>query len=341
MTGLSAADSVRAAVVDPRRMDLGLEQFRVDLMGYCYRMLGSAFEAEDAVQETLLRAWRGLDRFDENRAPLRSWLYAIATNVCLDMLRSAQRRARAMDLGPSAHGGPDLGVPLSEGALVQPIPDSRVLPADADPGELAAQHDTIRLAFVAALQYLPPRQRAVLILREVLCWKADEVARLLGTTGASVTSALQRARSTLKTTHIGPAEPFRPMDQAQQRLLARYCDAFERYDIETLVSLLHEDATMSMPPFRWWLCGRAEIRRVLLAAGRPCEGTRLVPTVANGSPAFAQYRPGGPHGGYQPFALIVIELSDGLIIETTSYLDAERLFPLFGLPTGTAAVTWS
>jgi RNA polymerase sigma-70 factor, ECF subfamily len=330
MTGLPAADNARAAVADPRRMDLRLEQFRVDLMGYCYRMLGSAFEAEDAVQETLLRAWRGLDRFDENRAPMRSWLYAIATNVCLDMLRSAQRRARAMDLGPSAHGGPDLGVPLSESAWVQPIPDSRVLPADADPGELAAQRDTIRLAFVAALQHLPPRQRAVLILREVLCWK-----------GASVTSALQRARSTLKTTHIGPAEPFRPMDQAQQRLLARYCDAFERYDIETLVSLLHEDATMSMPPFRWWLCGRAEIRRVLLAAGRPCEGTRLVPTVANGSPAFAQYRPGGPHGGYQPFALIVIELSDGLIIETTSYLDAERLFPLFGLPTGTAAVTWS
>jgi len=317
----------------PSGMDLRLEQFRVGLIGYCYRMLGSAFEAEDAVQETLVRAWRSLDRLDENRAPLRTWLYSIATNVCLDMLRSAQRRARAIDLGPSAPAGPGLGVPLPESAWVQPIPDSRVLPAHGDPAELAAQRETIRLAFVAALQHLPPRQRAVLILREVLCWKADEVAQLLDTTVASVTSALQRARDKLKTVHIAPAEPFQPMDQAQQRLLARYCDAFERYDVATLVSLLHEDATMSMPPFPWWLRGRADIRRALLAAGRPCEGARLVPTVANGSPAFAQYRPAGAHGHYEPFALIVIEISDGLIVETTTYLDDERLFPLFDLPT--------
>jgi len=340
VTALVAAGGARgAAVPDPRGMDFRLGQFRVELIGYCYRMLGSAFEAEDAVQETLVRAWRSLDRFDEGRAPLRSWLYAIATNVCLDMLRSAQRRARAMDLGPSAHAGPDLGVPLPESAWIQPIPDSRALPAHGDPAELAAQRETIRLAFVAALQQLPPRQRAVLILREVLCWKADEVARLLGTTVASVTSALQRARATLKAIHIAPAEPFQPMNQAQQQLLARYCDAFERYDVETLVSLLHEDATMSMPPFRWWLRGRADIRRALLAAGRPCGGARLVPTVANGSPAFAQYRPGGRHGDYEPFALIVIEVSDGLIIETATYLDADRLFPLFGLPTGIGAVT--
>jgi RNA polymerase sigma-70 factor, ECF subfamily len=328
-------------VPDPKGMDLRLDQFRVELIGYCYRMLGSAFEAEDAVQETLVRAWRSLDRFDADRAPLRSWLYAIATNVCLDMLRSAQRRARAMDLGPAAHAGPDLGVPLPEEVWIQPIPDSRALPADGDPAELAAQRETIRLAFVAALQHLPPRQRAVLILREVLCWKAGEVARLLGTTVASVTSALQRARTTLKAIQIVPAEPFQPMDQAQQHLLARYCDAFERYDVETLVSLLHEDAIMSMPPFAWWLCGRAEIRRALLAAGRPCEGTRLVPAVANGSPAYAQYRPVGPHGDYEPFALIVIEVSDGLISETTTYLDAARLFPLFGLPTGTGALVSS
>lgn len=335
MSAFSAADdALGAAMPSPREMDLRLERFRAELIGYCYRMLGSAFEAEDAVQETLVRAWRSLDRFDEDRAPLRSWLYTISTNICLDMLRSTQRRARAMDLGPSAHGGPDLGVPLPESAWVQPIPDSRVLPADGDPAELAAQRETIRLAFVAALQYLPPRQRAVLILREVLCWRADEVARLLDTTVASVTSALQRARTTLKTVPIAPAEPFQPISEAQQRLLARYCDAFERYDVETLVSLLHEDATMSMPPFPWWLRGRAEIRRALLAAGRPCEGARLVSTVANGSPAFAQYRPSGPHGRYEPFALIVIELADGLITETTTYLDAERLFPLFDLPTG-------
>ncbi len=334
MAALSAADGAwNAAAREAMGMDPRLEQFRVELIGYCYRMLGSAFEAEDAVQETLVRAWRRLDRFDEGRAPLRSWLYAIATNVCRDMLRGAQRRARAMDLGPSSSAGASLGAPLPESTWVQPIPDSRVLPASGDPAELAVQRDTIRLAFVAALQHLPLRQRAVLLLREVLCWTAEEVARLLDTTVASVTSALQRARSTLEARKIEPAEPFRPMDKAQQQLLARYCDAFERYDVQTLVSLLHEDATMSMPPFAWWLRGRDEIRRALLGAGRPCDGARLVPTVANGSPAFGQYRPSGPEGGYGPFALVVIEVSGGLITETTTFLDAERLFPLFGLPT--------
>ncbi|MEU4331281.1 sigma-70 family RNA polymerase sigma factor [Nonomuraea dietziae] len=314
-----------------------LEPHRSELVGYCYRMLGSPFEAEDAVQETLVRAWRSLDRFDERRASLRTWLYSIATNVCLDMLRSAQRRARAMDLGPQAQAGPDLGPPLPESAWVQPIPDGRLVRADGDPAEVAAQRETIRLAFVAALQHLPPRQRAVLILRDVLCWKADEVARLLDSSVASVTSALQRARATLRTVPVAPAEPYRPMDEEQRRLLARYCDAFERYDVESLVSLLHEDATTSMPPFPWWRRGRAEIREMLLAAGRPCEGARLLPTVANGSPAFAQYLPTGPYGRHEPFALVVLSLSDGLITELTTYLDVGRLFPLFGLPSGEEA----
>jgi RNA polymerase sigma-70 factor, ECF subfamily len=188
------------------------------------------------------------------------------------------------------------------------------------------------------LQHLPPRQRAVLILREVLCWSADEVARLLDTTVASVNSALQRSRSTLRARNIAATEPFGPMDRAQQEFLARYCDAFERYDVESLVSLLHEDATMSMPPFPWWLRGRIEIRRAMLAAGRPCDGARLVPTVANGSPAFGQYRPSGPGGRYEPFALVVVEVSDGLIVEMTTYLDAARLFPLFDLPAGPGAL---
>jgi RNA polymerase sigma-70 factor, ECF subfamily len=338
MTALEDADRpASVGKLEPTVAGLRLEPFRVELIGYCYRMLGSGFEAEDAVQETLTRAWLSFDRFDEHRAPLRSWLYAIATNVCLDMLRSAQRRARAMDFGPATQG-PDLGVPLPERAWIQPIPDSRTLPANADPSEMAAQHDTIRLAFVAALQHLPPRQRAVLILRDVLCWKADEVAPLLGTTRASVTSSLQRARARLKTIHVEPAEAFQPFDLAQQQLLARYCEAFERHDVETLVSLLREDATMSMPPFPWWLQGRTAIRRALLAAGQPCAGTRLVPTVANGSPAFAQYRPAEPNGTCQAFALTVVELSDGLIAETTTYLDTERLFALFGLPTRIDAV---
>jgi RNA polymerase sigma-70 factor (ECF subfamily) len=334
------ADSFRSkaeAGRDARRIELRLEELRVELIGYCYRMLGSAFEAEDAVQEAFLRAWRRMDTFDDARAPLRSWLYAIATNVCLDMLRSAQRRARAIDLGPPAQVGPELGIPLPESAWIQPIPDGLVLSIAGDPADVAAQRETIRLAFVAALQHLPPRQRAVLILRDVLCWRADEVARLLGTTVASVTSTLQRARATLLTARVAHAESFQPMDQNEQRLLARFCDAFERYDVEALVSLLHKDATMSMPPFPWWLRGRADIRSALLGAGRPCEGVRLVPTMANGSPAYAQYRPSGPHDTYEAFALSLVEVSCGLIAEITTYLDASRLFPLFGLPMGIPA----
>lgn len=313
-------------------VDARLEPHRVELTGYCYRMLGSGFEAEDAVQETLVRAWRNIDRFDERRAKLRSWLYAIATNVCLDMLRSAQRRARAMDLtDPSRAGGP-LGAPLPETAWVLPVPDGRVVPAGGDPGEVVLARESIRLAFVAALQHLPPRQRAVLILRDVLCWKADEVAQLLDTSTASVNSALQRARSTMKAANPQPAEPFDPADEAQRRLLRRYTDAFERYDVDTLVSLLHEDAVLSMPPLTWWLRGRAAIRTTLLGSDGSCHGARLVPTVANGSPALAQYRPTAPDGGFEPFALVVLELSGGLISETTNFLDGPRLFEHFGLP---------
>jgi RNA polymerase sigma-70 factor (ECF subfamily) len=200
------------------------------------------------------------------------------------------------------------------------------------PGALAVERETIRFAFVAALQYLPPRQRAVLILREVLRWRADEVAQLLDTTVASVTSAVQCARSTLKTRNLTPTEPFQPMNEAQRELLALYVDAFERYDVVALTSLLQEDATMSMPPFAWWLRGRGEINRALIGADGTCHGARLVPTVANGSPAYGQYLPSGPAGGYQPWALVVIGVNAGRIVEMTGFLDAARLFPLFGLP---------
>jgi RNA polymerase sigma-70 factor (ECF subfamily) len=308
-----------------------LEGHRAELVGYCYRMLGSAFEAEDAVQETLLRAWRNQHRFDHSRAPLRSWVYSIATNVCLDMLRSSQRRARPMDLSPAATG-PALGPALPETAFVQPIPDSRVVQATSDPAELAAQRESIRLAFIAALQHLPPRQRAVLILREVLCWSADEVAQLLEASVASVNSALQRARATVTSNSVATAEPSQPMSPSQTQLLARYCDAFERYDVETLVSLLHHDATFSMPPFAWWLRGRRQIRTALLAAGQPCKGARLLQTAANGSPALAQYRPTGTAGSYEGFALVVLDIAGGRITDITTYLDAQRLFPLFDLP---------
>jgi RNA polymerase sigma-70 factor (ECF subfamily) len=307
-----------------------LELHRAELIAHCYRMLGSVFEAEDAVQETLLRAWRSLDRF-EGRASLRSWLYRIATNVCLDLASARQRRARPMDLGPSSTADATLGPALPEATWLEPIPDSHVLPADGDPAELAVARETVRLAFVAALQHLPPRQRAVLILREVLRWKATEVAQLLDTTVASVNSALQRARSTLNSSGVTATDVFQPMDEEQRALLARYVDAFERYDLDALTALLHEDATQSMPPYELWLRGHVEIRRWLLGTGIGCRGSRLVPTVANGSPAFGQYRP-SPDGGHEPWALQVLEISAGRIIAMNAFLDTARLFPLFGLP---------
>src|SRR6266536_5556928 len=252
MTELGVRAESATAALPPADVESQLERYRRELTAYCYRMLGSAFEAEDAVQETLLRAWDGYDRFDETRGTLRAWLYAIATSICLDMLRGRQRRARPVDLGPAAHAGEPLGAPLAEDTWIEPIPDRSVLPAEGDPAELAAQRESIRLAFVAALQHLPPRQRAVLILREVLCWKAAEVAELLGITVVAVNSALQRARATLAARGVSSAARLQPVDGAQQDLLARYAAAFERYDVDALVALLHEDATMSMPPLGWW-----------------------------------------------------------------------------------------
>ena len=295
-----------------------LEQHRSELTGYCYRMLGSPFDAEDAVQDTLVRAWKSLDGF-EGRAALRSWLYRIATNVCLDMLRAGRRRARPMDLGPS--GAPILENlnTLPEVTWIEPIPD---------PAEVAVERDTIRLAFVAALQHLPPKQRAVLILCEVLHWRATEVAELLETSVASVNSALQRARATL-----GEAEAAEEdSDDVDTAMLERYVAAFEAYDLEALTQLIREDATQSMPPFDLWLSGRDDILTWWFGPGIGCQGSRVVPTrMANGSPAFGQYKP-ADGGGYEPWALQVLELEGGKIREFTFFLGTERLFPLFGLP---------
>jgi RNA polymerase sigma-70 factor (ECF subfamily) len=310
--------------------ELQLEKHRVELTAYSYRMLGSAFEAEDAVQETLLRAWRSLDRF-EGRASLRSWLYRIATNVCLDMLNGRERRARPMDLGLSKTADAPLGDALPEAAWIEPIPDGRVLPGDGDPAEVAASRETIRLAFVAALQHLPPRQRAVLILREVLRWKATEVAELLDTSVASVNSALQRARSTLAAADLAATGPSQPMDEEHRALLSRYVDAFERYDLDSLTSLLREDAAWSMPPYELWLQSHEDIRRWCLGPGIGCRGSRLIPTAANGLSAFGQYRPTGP-GSYEPWSLQVLEVSGDRIAGISFFLDTARLFPLFGLP---------
>jgi RNA polymerase sigma-70 factor (ECF subfamily) len=296
-----------------------LEQYRRELTGYCYRMLGSAFDAEDAVQETMLRAWRSLDRF-EGRSALKSWLYRIATNVCFDALAGRERRARPIDLGPAQEPLFENLAELPEVTWITPLPT---------PDELAEQRETLRLAFVAALQHLPPKQRAALILCEVLHWQASEAAELLETSVASLNSALQRARATLAKADLGtPSE----LDDDARALLERYVAAFEVYDIDRLTELLHEDAVQSMPPYTLWLQGRDNLFAWWLGPGIGCKGSKLVPVgLVNGMPAWGQYKP-SPDGGREPWALIVPEVSNGRIAELTFFLDVQRLFPLFGLP---------
>jgi RNA polymerase sigma-70 factor (ECF subfamily) len=313
--------------LDPR-----LLEHRRELTGFCYRMLGSAFDADDAVQETMVRAWRGLADF-EGRSALRSWLYRIATNVCLDQLSGRQRRALPMDLSGSPWQPVEASLAARKPttAWVEPVLDRQVVAEDADPADQAVQRESIRLAFVAALQHLPPRQRAVLLLREVLRWKADEVAQLLDTTVASVNSALQRARATLAA--VGGETDPAPLDDDERELLDRYVDAFERYDIDAFVALLHEDATQHMPPFEMWLRGAADIGTWMLGPGSRCRGSRILPTRANGAPAFAQYRP-VPGGGHAPWALHVLEVREGRIAHISSFLDLDNdLFRRLGLPT--------
>jgi RNA polymerase sigma-70 factor, ECF subfamily len=316
-------------------LEVRLEQHRRELTAYSYRMLGSGFEAEDAVQETMVRAWRGFERF-EGRASLRSWLYRITTNVCLDMLKGRERRARPMDFSPARTAEGPLGEMLPETTWLLPYPDDRLLPPTADPAESAVLRESVQLAFLAMLQHLPARQRAVLILREVLQWTAAEVADLLDSTVASVNSALQRARATLSEYQATMAddlvgEVWQPEDSAQQQLLDRYVEAFEQYDMDGLVSLLHEDATLSMPPYDLWMRGPQEMAGWMLGTGAECRGSRLVRTVANGSPAFGQYRV-DPAGGYAPWALQVVEVAQGRVIALNSFLDTAALFPVFGLP---------
>ena len=307
-----------------------LESYRGELTAHCYRMLGSPFDAEDAVQEALVRAWRGRDRF-EGRAAVRSWLYRIATNVCLDMLKGRDRRARPMDLGPAVEPlESNLNV-RSENTWIEPIPENLIAP-EKDPADQVVERESIRLAFVAALQQIPARQRAALILREVLRWEASEVAELLGTSVASVNSSLQRARATLAKSKVSSSDPVPALNDADRALLERYLAAFERYDMHALTSLIREDATQSMPPYDMWLRGRDDIFAWWLGPGIGCRGSRMIPAVsANGSPAFGQYKP-SPQGGYEPWALQVLELSDGRIAELTFFLDTARIFPLFGLP---------
>ena len=324
-----------ATTAVPQELEDRFEQHRIELRGYCYRMLASPFDAEDAVQETFIRAWRGYDRF-EGRSSLRSWLYKIATNVCLDMMRSVERRARPMDLGPAQEPVVSNLHQLPETSWLEPAPDELIIAAERDPADVAVARDSVRLALVAALQHLPPRQRAALILCEVLQWKATEVAELLETTVASVNSALQRARATLEISKPSASDSVSrtasTLTAADRELLARYVRAFEAYDIEALTALIHEDASQSMPPYDMWLAGRDDVLAWWFGPGIGCQGSRVIPTVAaNGCPAFGQYKP-SPAGGYKPWALQVLQVRDGRICEFTFFLATETLFPLFGLP---------
>ncbi|MBN0044401.1 sigma-70 family RNA polymerase sigma factor [Streptomyces actuosus] len=314
-------------------LDASLERYRVELTGYCYRMLGSSFEAEDAVQDTMVRAWRSHDRF-EGRSSLRSWLYRIATNVCLDMLSAGNRRARPMDLTESAPLARAALSPRPDHTWLEPMPDARVLPTVQDPAEAAIAKESVRLAFMAALQRLPARQRAVLILREVLAWRASEVAELLDTSVASVNSALQRARATLaeRKEHGTDAAVSDPLNEEQQKLLERYVAAFEGYDMAALTALLHEDAIMTMPPFDLWLTGHADITGFMTTLGSACADSRLRPVQVNGLPGFAHYKPDEETGGFTAWAVQVLEISDGRITGFHCFLDTRRWFPLFDLP---------
>ncbi|MGQ0466540.1 MAG: sigma-70 family RNA polymerase sigma factor [Sporichthyaceae bacterium] len=319
-------------VLDRVAPDLAAEfaEHRVSLTGYCYRMLASSSEAEDAVQETMLRAWKAQDGY-EGRAAVRSWLYKIATNVCFDMLGSRQRRARPMDLGPCSYAAAPLAPPITESIWVEPAADNRVLPSSGDPADVALARESVRLAFVAALQLLPPRQRAVLVLREVLRWSAAEVAELLGTSVASVNSALQRARATMDARTGDPGENLEPTNSEQRALLEQYVSAFVAYDIKTLVGLLHHDATMNMPPLPLWLRGADEIGKWMLGKGHECRGSKALPISVNGMPGYAQWRQAAD-GSYFPWAINVLEIRDGAVAGLTAFLDVATLWPMFELP---------
>jgi RNA polymerase sigma-70 factor (ECF subfamily) len=306
-----------------------LEIHRAAITGHCYRMLGSFFDAEDATQEALIRAWKGLDRFD-GRASLKNWLYRIATNVCLDEIHNKSRRARPMEEGQPFSGTPSIEdlVQRPADTWIEPISDARALPADSDPSERAILKQSIRLAFVAALQKLAPKQRAVLLLIEVLGFSAAEAAETLESSVASVNSALQRARAALADRSPVTAPD---LSEQQKEMLNRYVTAFEQYDIDALTALLRRDATISMPPYALWFRGHESIRNWMLGLGCGCRGSRLVPAAACGSPAFAQYRI-NPEGGHKAWAVIVLELLDDRIAAVNSFLDVENLFPRFDLP---------
>ncbi|GAB2653740.1 sigma-70 family RNA polymerase sigma factor [Nocardia goodfellowii] len=322
-------DSARSATLTPDVL-ASFEGHRRELCAYAYRMLGSSFEAEDAVQETFTRAWKSYDSF-EGRASLRSWLYRIATNVCLDMLDGPQRRARPMDLnGPGSPDSP-LPPPQPDYVWIEPIPNA--LAFGADPAEHASTKDTLRLAFVAACQHLPATQRAILIMREVLRFSANETAEALTMSPASVNSALQRARATMSKVQPSDFDDFDESDENQRKLVDNFVSAFEAYDMDALTTLLKADVALSMPPFDLWVSGPANVAEFMLGTGSACKGSKMIRLEgANGHAAFGHYKPSEEPGVYVPWSITVLELDGETIAGLNFFLDTDKLFPLFDLP---------
>ncbi|MBF5000390.1 sigma-70 family RNA polymerase sigma factor [Nocardia sp. BSTN01] len=324
---MTALDS-SAAKLDPD----SLFEYRGELIGYCYRMLGSPFDAEDAVQETLERAWRSRGQF-RGESSARGWLYRIATNICFDQLRGRGRRALPMGIGGPTNSDGRLGEPLSESAWLQPVPDAWLTAETNDPADHVARAETVRLAFVSALQHLSPRERSVLILRDVLAFRATEVADLLDTTVPSVNGYLRRARAALiaaKQPDGGTFPNVGESDRQTQELLERYVKAFQLQDLASLMTILHEEARLSMPPYTLWIQGVHHVLSWFDRHSSTCANSRLVPLRANGSPAYAHYHRNN-NGAFTAFAIQVLDITDGRISAIEQFL-APELFELFELP---------
>jgi RNA polymerase sigma-70 factor (ECF subfamily) len=302
-----------------------VDEFRPELTAYCYRMLGSIFDADDAVQETLLRVWQSWSEFRQDSA-VRTWVYRIATNVCIDKLRQQKRRALPVDLtGPTSPiVVPEQTTPLND--WIWPAPDFK-----GDPADVSVRRESVRLAFVALLQLLPARQRAAIILHDIFRWSADETALVLKTTRAAVNSALQRARGTLDRAKLTSEQVAVSSGELDHDLLNRYVQAFEEFDVDGLIALFHEDGSLSMPPFTMWVQGADNVRAFYEATRFHCLGSRLLPVWANGEPGFGQYVPDLADGVMKPWGIHVLECRNGQIAHVHTFIDP-RLYPRFGLP---------